>query len=165
MPRQLKIAVIFLTAAIGVLLLAVVAYVLYVYLQYYRIDDGQILTVSSEKTDTIRTGKTYSVMTYNIGFGAYGPDFSFFMDSGVMDTGEKKTGRYGKAIDRQSVTDNIAGSVAAVRAADCDFVLRRKWIRTDRAAITSTRWPRSRKILPTLRCTPSIFIRPICSGR
>lgn len=123
MPRQLKIAVIFLTAAIGVLLLAVVAYVLYVYLQYYRIDDGQILTVSSEKTDTIRTGKTYSVMTYNIGFGAYGPDFSFFMDSGVMDTGEKKTGRYGKAIDRQSVTDNIAGSVAAVRAADCDFVL------------------------------------------
>ncbi len=62
-------------------------------------------------------------MTYNIGFGAYGPDFSFFMDSGVMDTGEKKTGRYGKAIDRQSVTDNIAGSVAAVRAADCDFVL------------------------------------------
>lgn len=123
MPRQLKIAVIFLTAAIGVLLLAVVAYVLYVYLQYYRIDDGQILTVSSEKTDTIRTGKTYSVMTYNIGFGASGPDFSFFMDSGVMDTGEKKTGRYGKAIDRQSVTDNIAGSVAAVRAADCDFVL------------------------------------------
>ena len=61
MPRQLKIAVIFLTAAIGVLLLAVAAYVLYVYLQYYRIDDGQILTVSSEKTDTIRTGKTYSV--------------------------------------------------------------------------------------------------------
>ena len=123
MPKQLKIALISLAAAIGVLLLAVAAYVLYVYLQYYRIDDGQILTVSSEKTDTVRTGKTYSVMTYNIGFGAYGPDFSFFMDSGVMDTGEKKTGRYGKAIDRQSVTDNIAGSVAAVRAADCDFVL------------------------------------------
>ena len=71
MPRQLKIAVIFLTAALGVLLLAVAAYVLYVYLQYYRIDDGQILTVSSEKTDTIRTGKTYSVMTYNIGFGQF----------------------------------------------------------------------------------------------
>lgn len=92
MPRQLKIAVIFLTAAIGVLLLAVVAYVLYVYLQYYRIDDGQILTVSSEKTDTIRTGKTYSVMTYNIGFGAYGPDFSFLWTAGAWIRGRKRPG-------------------------------------------------------------------------
>ena len=66
------------------LLLTAIGYVLYVVLSYERIPDNQPLTVSGQAAnDSAKTNTEYTAMTYNIGFGAYTPDFTFFMDGGT----------------------------------------------------------------------------------
>ena len=122
MRKSVKRGIIALSAAIGILLITVAAYVLYVFCQYYRIEDYVGQQVNGNRSENVAVGETYTVMTYNVGFGAYGPDFSFFMDSGVMNNGKKVTGKYGKAISKDSVLTNIEGSARAVESADCDFV-------------------------------------------
>ena len=69
----------------GIVLLVLLGYIIYLYVSYHRIPDNQELTVETiseeEKAgDQLTTGQKYSALTYNVGFGAYTPDFSFFMD-------------------------------------------------------------------------------------
>ena len=66
-----------------IIVLIVGGYIGYVFLSYKRVEDNKQLTV--EKRGEVSEAKldtTYSIMTYNIGFGAYTSDFSFFMDGG-----------------------------------------------------------------------------------
>ena len=75
---------------LGILILALLAYIVYLYASYYRIEDNQELVVEAPVDDTttgaaavLATDTEYSAVTYNIGFGAYLPDYSFFMDGGA----------------------------------------------------------------------------------
>lgn len=58
-------------------------YVAYVFISYDRIDDKQKLKVNEPKvknenvSDEVNTGVEYTIGTYNVGFGAYLPDYSF----------------------------------------------------------------------------------------
>ena len=63
-------------------LLAVIAYVAFVFLTYSRIEDNVELEVQGKAEEAARTGREYTAVTYNIGFGAYTADFTFFMDGG-----------------------------------------------------------------------------------
>lgn len=67
-----------------VLLLIVIGYVAYVFLSYKRIPDNQSLDVMRGKTTPIQTNTEYKIVSYNTGFGAYEPDYSFFMDGGTQ---------------------------------------------------------------------------------
>ena len=69
---------------LGFIVVIVLGYIIYLYASYHRIEDNKSLSVEShtETKQTLTTGKQYSAITYNIGFGAYTPDFSFFMDGG-----------------------------------------------------------------------------------
>ncbi len=71
-----------LGALVGAVLLTVLGYVLYVVLRYYRVEDNQTLRVTGDITQSAPVGEPLSLITYNIGFGAYSPDYSFFMDGG-----------------------------------------------------------------------------------
>ena len=65
------------------LLLCVSSYLVYVIVTYERIADNQALTVDGEASlDTVAIGSEYTVVTQNLGFGAYSRDFTFFMDGG-----------------------------------------------------------------------------------
>ncbi len=70
---------------IGIILLALilllVGYVAYVLISFHRIGD-QPIPVEGTASGTLETGTEYKVVSYNIGFGAYEPDFGFFMDGG-----------------------------------------------------------------------------------
>ena len=68
-------------AIAGALLLVVTAYVSYVLIDYHRVGN-HVIAVSGEG-EMAKTGTPYSVITYNIGFAAYTPDFGFFMDGGT----------------------------------------------------------------------------------
>ncbi|MBR0280870.1 MAG: endonuclease/exonuclease/phosphatase family protein [Oscillibacter sp.] len=57
-------------------------YVGYVFLSYSRIPDFQTLTPDGNATESASIGEEYTAVSYNIGFGAYTPDFTFFMDGG-----------------------------------------------------------------------------------
>ncbi len=92
-------------------------YVMYVFLSYYRIEDN--LPVNIEKSNLISNSLTVPIQkklkatTYNIGFGAYSPDFSFFMDGG----------KYSRAKSASSVTELTKGAGNLVKNLDSDFAL------------------------------------------
>ena len=68
---------------VGVLVLIVAAYVIYLLVTYHRIEDNQALEVAQPVKESagmeseLEVGKEYTAVTYNIGFGAYTPDYSF----------------------------------------------------------------------------------------
>ena len=69
-------------AVVLALLVVVLGYVAYVFIDYHCIGD-QELTVERNAAATVEAGKEYSILSYNIGFGAYEDDYSFFMDGGT----------------------------------------------------------------------------------
>ena len=75
-----------------VLVLAIVfSYLIYVIATYKRIEDNQTLTVDGTAVeDTALTGTEYTIITQNLGFGAYTQDFTFFMDGGKESRAESK---------------------------------------------------------------------------
>lgn len=81
--------------AVGVILLillvAVLAYLAYVFLSYYRIGDKD-LVVSDPVTVTAPAGKEMKIVSWNIGFGAYEQDFTFFMDGGTESRARSEEG-------------------------------------------------------------------------
>lgn len=106
----------------GIILLALVivlaAYIIYLYASYHRIPDNQELQVeeisqNTEAGNELTTEKNYSAFTYNIGFGAYTPDFSFFMDGGKSSWAKSK----------DSVKETIKGAGELVASKDPDFAL------------------------------------------
>ena len=105
---------------LGILILALLAYIVYLYASYYRIEDNQELVVEAPVDDTttgaaavLATGTEYSAVTYNIGFGAYLPDYSFFMDGG----------KESRARSAEAVDENMRGEASLVKALSPDFAL------------------------------------------
>lgn len=64
---------------LGVFVLLVLSYVIYISCQYYRIEDNKIYTdeIYNNTQETLVVGKEYAITTYNIGFGAYNHVFPF----------------------------------------------------------------------------------------
>lgn len=81
---------------VAAILVGVVAvYVIYLFTTYHRISDNLPLTVEQPAkkgtdVDALAIGTEYTALTYNIGFGAYTPDFSFFMDGGESSWAKSK---------------------------------------------------------------------------
>ncbi len=98
---------------IAFVLITVIVYLAYVFISYSRIDDNQILKVEGKPTAAeVQTGKTYTALTYNIGFGAYTPDFTFFMDGGTQSW----------ANSEDSVKKCVAGAASTAQENHADFV-------------------------------------------
>ena len=105
-----------------VLVLLVVSYLVYVMVDYNRIADNEKLTVNkavSEEAEKklqsaeglVPVGKELKITSFNIGFGAYSHDFSFFMDGG----------KYSRAIDKQHVLDDVEGAIKTIQNEEVDF--------------------------------------------
>ena len=111
MKKLLKIVLGILLA----LVLVVGAYVAYVFIAYYRLEDNMPLEV--EQSDFVNgmpaAGETYRVVSYNIGFGAYSDDYSFFMDGGTES----------RARSVLDVHENIGGAMAVAEELVPDFLL------------------------------------------
>jgi hypothetical protein len=72
------------------------SYVIYFFSTYSRVPDWQKLEIDEPvantstghslnlvNTNTVALNKQYKALSYNIGFGAYTQDYSFFMDGGT----------------------------------------------------------------------------------
>ena len=115
-------------AIIGVIVLALVlivgGYIAYLVVTYNRIADMDAVEVENNvSTPTVEIGRPYTAVTYNIGFGAYTPDYTFFMDEGVMEDGTKTTGEHSVAVSESSVRACTSGAIDAIRALNPDFAL------------------------------------------
>lgn len=101
------------------LILLVAVYALYVVFSYHRIEDHLSLEIYPPKeTETLssvsaKTDTDYRIISYNIGFGAYSPDFTFFMDGGKSSV----------AKNRESVVELVTGAAKTAQAQDADFAI------------------------------------------
>ena len=111
---------------LGILLLlivvAVVGYVAYMQIQYYRIEDNLVIFTETNREEQLGTDSSYTIMTYNIGFGAYSEDYTFFMDTGEMKDGTKTVGKSSRAESKEEACSNTEGSIGLLKEEDPDFL-------------------------------------------
>lgn len=103
------------------ILLILGSYVLYICLQYSRIEDNANVDITNNKSARVELSTDYSIATYNIGFGAYTHDFSFFMDSGETLDGKSMTGTDSVAKNKDTVITNTTGAVNTIKDRNVDF--------------------------------------------
>ena len=108
MKKWLKAALCVLLA----ILLIVGGYVAYVFIDYHRIGD-MALTPSDGGAAAVRTDTPYTVLSYNIGFGAYEDDYGFFMDGGTES----------RAWSEERLTKNLSEISAFLTEQSPDFLL------------------------------------------
>ena len=128
--------IILTTCAIVILvpILTVLSYVSYVVFSYHRIGNMTLDVRKDAKKEKVKIGEELSLTTYNIGFGAYSPDYTFFMDLGYDENGAKTAGIYGKGISKDDVQKNTDGSIKTVKELNSDFyALQEVDIDSDRA--------------------------------
>lgn len=118
MPKIMKRILLALAAVLGVTLCVVLVYVGYVYFSYKRLPDMLSLEIEFPKEaavseEAVKTDTTYRILTYNIGFGAYTPDFSFFMDGGESSVAES----------RESVLETVTGAGELAVGLEPDFAM------------------------------------------
>ena len=106
---------------IAAMALLIVGYVIYVIAQYYRIEDNYRLKVTGSITEQVELDRSYTVLSYNLGFGAYSPEYSFFMDTGVMNDGREITGVYAKGLNKKDVQKNVDGQAQVIKSTNADF--------------------------------------------
>ena len=94
-------------------LLVLAGYGIYLFSACGRLDDNLPLTPEGEGTGSAETGQVLRLVSYNIGFGAYSADYTFFMDGGTES----------RARSPEAVYSNVGGAVEAARALEGDFYL------------------------------------------
>lgn len=96
-----------------IVVIVAVGYFAYIMLSYSRIDDNLAITPqgSAAKT-TLKTGESYTIVTQNLGFGAYVQDYTFFMDGGKESWARSK----------ESVNDCITAGALTAKGYNPDFV-------------------------------------------
>lgn len=110
MKKWLK-RLLFAVAALAVLALG---YVAYVFLDYHRLGDMDLTPSDASESDAeLRTGETYTALSYNIGFGAYEADYGFFMDGGTES----------RAWSEERLAANMDKITALLQARQADFYL------------------------------------------
>lgn len=98
---------------LAVIVLAVLSYLMYVILSYHRVEDNLTLEIEGNATGTAPVNAELSLLTYNIGFGAYSADYSFFMDGG----------EHSRAFSKDAVISNTNGVLKVIDAENPDLVL------------------------------------------
>jgi len=96
------------------LVLVVGGYLAYVIFSYSRIEDNQMLSVNNKKILTAADiGIEYTIISQNLGFGAYTADFTFFMDGG----------KESRAKSKDSVLECIDKGAAKATSFNPNFIL------------------------------------------
>lgn len=111
--KPLKIVLIVLLSVLLGIIAVVGGYVLYVVISYNRLEDNLTLEVSGNAAkDKVTVGEEYTIVTQNLGFGAYTRDFTFFMDGG----------KESRAKSADSVKECINRGAATVNSFNPDFI-------------------------------------------
>lgn len=112
-----------LLSLIGILLVVIIGYVGYMQMHYYRIPDNRKLSIKNNQSKQLSLHHLYSIITYNVGFGAYNHNFDFFMDKGELKNGTKTQGTRGTAFSKQSVLASTNGVIKTMKKQNPDFML------------------------------------------
>ena len=116
MKITVKGIVIGASSLLGVSLLLVGGYVGYVFGQYYRLEDNLDIEVENKSlvSSNINLNEEYKISTYNIGFGAYNQEYTFFMDEGYMEDGTKVVGTEASAFSKDLTISSKPSAVCSI---------------------------------------------------
>ena len=103
---------------IGIVIAAIVVialgYFAYVFISYHRIEDNLVIVpYGTTETESLSAGKEMTITSYNIGFGAYSDDYTFFMDGG----------KESWAFSKEAVYENIDGAMGVIEEQKPDIAL------------------------------------------
>lgn len=118
----MKKILVLLTIILSIIIVFALGFVGYLEFSYYRIGDVNI-EISNNQDSQIKLNEEYSVTTFNIGFGAYDREYSFFMDTGYMADGSQTTGKYGKGVSKENTLKNTNGAISILESLDSDFFI------------------------------------------
>jgi endonuclease/exonuclease/phosphatase family metal-dependent hydrolase len=109
MKKAVRIVLIVLAA----ILVLVLAYVAYVFIDYHREADREALEIANAQTAEAQVDTPYEMVSYNIGFGAYEADYGFFMDGGTQSW----------AWSKERLDANLGNIGRVLQEQDADFYL------------------------------------------
>ena len=78
---------------------------------FYRVDDNLSLAPTNKTQASLVTATEYTMLNWNIGFGAYSDDYSFFMDGG----------KYSRGFSEEAVQKNLDGVKETVSEASAKY--------------------------------------------
>lgn len=96
---------------LALIVLIVVVYVSYVLISFHRLGDMELTPEGAATAEAVQTGTTYSLVSYNIGFGAYESDYGFFMDGG----------KESRAWSKDRLDANLKKIAALLKEQNADF--------------------------------------------
>lgn len=96
-----------------ILILVIGGYAAYVFIDYYRIEDNLILSPEGMSKAEVPIGETLEMTSWNIGFGAYTAEYSFFMDGG----------EYSRGFSEEAVYENVVNMADELKKMDSQFYL------------------------------------------
>lgn len=123
MNKILKRVLIIAGCVVGAVVVGAGGYVLYVVLSYNRIGNVRLDIDHHDTKEKAVVGETYKALSYNIGFGAYSQDYTFFMDTGYDENGKETCGHYSTARSKEEVEFNTNGAIKTVADNAPDFVM------------------------------------------
>ncbi len=108
-----------------IFIIILVTYILFIDLSFYRIDDKTDLSadITNNSSEILQKNTEYTVITSNIGFGAYSKEFSFFMDKGMLEEGREISGQSSKALSKEKVIENTKKEIDLLKTNNTDFIL------------------------------------------
>ena len=117
-PKKKKGPVAKAFTVIGIVIAAIIVialgYFAYVFISYHRIEDNLVIVpYGTTETESIAAGKEMTITSYNIGFGAYSDDYTFFMDGG----------KESWAFSKEAVYENIDGAMGVIEEQKPDIAL------------------------------------------
>ncbi len=95
------------------LLILAAGYVAYVLIAYHRLGNQSLGAEGAASAGRVPEGEILTVLSYNIGFGAYEADYSFFMDGGTESWARSK----------EQLDANLKQIAALIAARNADFCL------------------------------------------
>ena len=103
---------------IGIVIAAIIVialgYFAYVFISYHRLEDHLVIVpYGTTETQSLAAGKEMTITSYNIGFGAYSDDYTFFMDGG----------KESWAFSKDAVYENIDGAMGVIEEQKPDIAL------------------------------------------
>ena len=123
MKKIIKKVLIYFLVFIIVVVVGVGGYCGYILLSYDRIGDTPLDIDSKSNLTALKVNEKYNISTYNIGFGAYSQDFTFFLDTGFDENGNETCGYYGTSKSKDEVLFNTNGAIDTIKSLNLDFVL------------------------------------------
>ena len=108
----MKKVLIALLAIVLALLLVAGGYVAYVFIDYHRIEDDLELEVNQRAEGALDASGELTIVSWNVGFGAYNSDYSFFMDGGTES----------RAWSKEITQSNIETAIATLEGLNPDLI-------------------------------------------